>query len=288
MKREYNVFLEQKYKKGELILTLKEYKGIFSQSIYSYLYALINNEFSVVRNYISNEDREVLSRLNIFNKISMYNINKRALDIFKKFDSEQVSELVITSYSSKEVPRVTAEIGSSEVTLFGTNNACIKLENPYNFLPSLDEKTVINPIVIPLYKSIIDSEKVYSEIERIKAQLKYLETAKNPFSTECIPKEKRHKHVGSGGYAEQWIFDKQLKIESLNRQIEELNKQMITTSQEEKQIIADITSQVFKLFLDDYGLKEEDINKIKESKGTHKKYVRKAPGLTIEKNINYL
>ena len=293
MKRVYQDYSEQKNKKGELILRLQTHKGIFSESVYKYLYALINNDFSVVRNYISDEERRVLSNLDIFHQISMYNINKRALNIFKKFDSPQVSELDITTYSSKEVPRVTAEIGSSEVTLFGTNNSCIKLDNPYKFWTFSEERTVTSPIVIPLYKSIIDPQKKYAECERIKKELEHWETAKNPFTPECVPRNKKNKYVGSGRYASQWVIDKQLKIESLKRQLEEINKEIANSSPEENQIISDITCQIFDLFLEDYGLQEEDINEkqrevFEEEKETHKKYVKKMPGLTIERNITYL
>lgn len=62
----------------DLIEELKKYRSVINNWMLDYLTSLIRLEFSVVREYISKEEREVLSELEIYKKISMYNIYHRA------------------------------------------------------------------------------------------------------------------------------------------------------------------------------------------------------------------
>ena len=70
--------------KKELTELLKKYEGILSASMIDYLNSLIGLEFSVVRAHISDSDRLALSDLDIYNRIAIYNVYNRALNIFKQ------------------------------------------------------------------------------------------------------------------------------------------------------------------------------------------------------------
>ena len=50
----------------ELIELLKGYKGILADSMINYLNSLIDLEFSVIREYISDNDRVALSELEVY------------------------------------------------------------------------------------------------------------------------------------------------------------------------------------------------------------------------------
>ncbi len=68
---------EKSLTKKDLLKLLETYKGVLNKTMIDYLNSLINLEFSVVRNYISETDRKVLAELNIYKQIATYNICKR-------------------------------------------------------------------------------------------------------------------------------------------------------------------------------------------------------------------
>ena len=70
--------------KEELIELLKGYKGVLKDSMVNYLNSLIELEFSVVREYIDNDDRKALSELELYKRIAIYNIYNRALNLFNQ------------------------------------------------------------------------------------------------------------------------------------------------------------------------------------------------------------
>lgn len=72
----------------ELLELLKEYRGILSNPMQDYLNSLIELEFSVIRDYIKDKDREVLAELEIYKKVAIYNIYNRALNLFKMQDMQ--------------------------------------------------------------------------------------------------------------------------------------------------------------------------------------------------------
>lgn len=70
-----------KYTKEELENRLKREKWMFSSAVYEYFEYLLNLDFSVMRDYITNEEREVISAMGIYNALATYNIYERSLDI---------------------------------------------------------------------------------------------------------------------------------------------------------------------------------------------------------------
>ena len=74
--------------KAELKNLLKKYKGILESSMVDYLDSLIGLEFSVIQDYISDSDRKVLSELEVYRKVAIYNIYNRALNLLKEKNIE--------------------------------------------------------------------------------------------------------------------------------------------------------------------------------------------------------
>lgn len=72
--------------KEELLEMLKRYKRILNHSMEEYLNSLIELEFSVVKDYIDIRDRMCLAELEIYQDAAIYNIYKRALDLFNKVE----------------------------------------------------------------------------------------------------------------------------------------------------------------------------------------------------------
>ena len=70
--------------KEELVKLLKSYEDILSIQMVDYLKSLIDLEFSVVRDNISDKDRVVLSELHIYRRVSMYNSCHMKIYIFNK------------------------------------------------------------------------------------------------------------------------------------------------------------------------------------------------------------
>lgn len=81
---------------------LKRYRGILNHTMEEYLNSLIELEFSVVKDYIDIRDRMCLSELKIYQDVAIYNIYKRALDLFNKVElplkiSEDLARLEVST-----------------------------------------------------------------------------------------------------------------------------------------------------------------------------------------------
>lgn len=74
----------------ELLELLKKYNIILSGSMIHYLNDLVDLEFSVIKDNINvnEDDKKILSELEIYKRIAMYNIYNRALNIFEEANPE--------------------------------------------------------------------------------------------------------------------------------------------------------------------------------------------------------
>lgn len=76
--------IEKIASKNELHEELQKYKYVINSWMIDYLNSLLRLEFSVVREIVNKNEREVLSELEIYKKIAMYNIYHRAQNLIKK------------------------------------------------------------------------------------------------------------------------------------------------------------------------------------------------------------
>ena len=74
----------------ELLELLKKYNRILSGSMIHYLNDLVDLEFSVIKDNINvnEDDKKILSELEIYKRIAMYNIYNMALNIFEEANPE--------------------------------------------------------------------------------------------------------------------------------------------------------------------------------------------------------
>ena len=74
----------------ELLELLKKYNRILSGSMIHYLNDLVDLEFSVIKDNINvnEDDKKILSELEIYKRIAMYNIYNRALNMFEEANPE--------------------------------------------------------------------------------------------------------------------------------------------------------------------------------------------------------
>lgn len=98
----------RKYTKEELETTLNKEKWMISSRAYEYYNNLINLDYSVLREYISREQRDILSLTRLYNKIAVYNIYERSLNIIKKYVKDidiHDSQILVASnyYNNKDL-----------------------------------------------------------------------------------------------------------------------------------------------------------------------------------------
>lgn len=264
--------------KEELIELLKTYKGILSDSMINYLNSLIELEFSVIREYISNENRKALSELEIYKKIAIYNIYNRALNIFKQTNMK-------FNFSSNEDGHewlmVSTSINERYIKLFDFNYT----EYPIGFNNKIpvDYKTM-KIGNIKLYKTLESEELRQAELNRIMEKLEKLYDEKNPYES--------YSNV-SGGPGATWIFEHSKKIKEYEQRFTELDKKKKLNDDDKKEI--EITKYIHELFLNDYGLtnksfeiEDDSFISVGKKNELQKTLAKNIPNIKIENNIKYI
>ena len=88
--------------KEELTKELKSYKGDLTKELINYLNSLINLEFSVVKNHISEEERKRLSDITLYREIAAYNIERMALNVFGGIKLSDGLEVAVSIGNKKD------------------------------------------------------------------------------------------------------------------------------------------------------------------------------------------
>lgn len=263
----------------ELITLLKGYEGILTDSMINYLNSLIELEFSVIRDYISDNDRIALSELEVYKRIAMYNIYHKALNIFK----ENGTELKISGNNDGiEGLTVYAPLRERSAILFDFNYQ----EGNIGFqsrIPSGYKTMHIGNI--SLFQTIENAEQREAELMRVMTTLDRLYDEKNPYHSR--PRT-------YGGPAPQWAFEHNKKISEYEEKFKQLDSKKELTDEEKREI--EITKQFHELLLEDYGLTnksfEEENNRSiingRQKSELQKTLVRKQPNITITNHIKYI
>ena len=266
--------------KEELIELLKQYKGILNNEMINYLNSLIDLEFSVIRDYISDSDRISLSELEVYKRIAMYNIYNRSLNIFKQNESE----LEISGNNDGiEGLEVYASLGKRSCKLFDFDyKECpISLSSE---IPS-DYKTM-KIGNISLFQTIENAEQREAELMRVMSILDRLYDEKNPYQS-------RPRTYGGPGL--QWAFEHSKQIKYYEEKFNELDAKKELTDEDKKEI--EITNKFHKLLLEDYNLSENSFedesnksffNFYGDKSKLQKTLVKRMPGITIKNNIKYI
>ncbi len=266
--------------KEELLELLKEYKGILTKPILSYLNSLIELEFSVIREYISDSDRKVLAELEIYKKVAIYNIYNRTQNLF----NQQNGEFIISGNDDEiEGLNVSIELNNRDVELFDFDYEEIhSSEYRAPQIPS-DFKTMkIGDI--SLYQKLESKEQQEAELNRIMKILETLYDEKNPYSS-------RPGVVGGPGIT--WELDHARKIQEYEKRFKQLDSKKELSDDDKKEI--EITNRIHDLILEDFGLTNksfvDESNKFgidHEETKLKKRLVKRLPNLTITDHINYI
>lgn len=264
--------------KEELITLLKCYDGILTDSMINYLNSLIELEFSVIRNYIGNKDRIALSELEVYKKISIYNIYHKALNIFKQ---NKIELKISDNDNGIEGLIVYATSEEKNIKLF-----VLDYKEGSNFQTIPDGYRTMQIGNISLFQIIESAEQREAELMRVMGILDKLYDEKNPYHS--IPQT-------YGGPASQWDFEHNRKIKEYEEIFRQLDNKKELTDEEKRKI--EITKQFHELLLEDYGLtnksfKEENnqssVYSCEEENELHKTLIKKMPNLNIKNNIEYI
>lgn len=258
----------------QLMELLNANKDNLSPSMLSYLKALIDLEFSVIKDNISDEDRMSLSQLGVYKKAAMYNIYKRAINLF-----EQNESALIISSDKEEIKglKIYTPIGNKKYKLF--DYSCDELAS---FEPSKE----VNLGTVTLYQSVGSEEQVEAELERIMTKLEELYNSNNPHP---LPET-----ISTGSPYSQWNSNHSKEIDKYESELYLLDFKRELSSEDRRRI--EISGKFHKLLLDDYGLTDQDFidGEVDQSLAhdgklvVQRKLVKTIPGLIVKSNTRYV
>ena len=259
--------------KEELIDLLKKHKEILTNSILDYLNSLVELEFSVVRENISTEEREILSELELYKKIATYNIYHRALQLLE----QQKQPLDIDNNGRLEI---SVQVENRKVELFSFDyQERISLRKD---IPEEYKSMKIGNVC--LYRTLQNQDIREKEINRVLRKLESLYASHNPYPT---------RRGVVGGPDVYWERQHKERIEELEKKLTELESKKELTEVDKKEI--ELTNDIHQLLLADYELTNEDFEERKMPKFTTSEFDRmnkirtkKMPNLTIVDHIKYL
>lgn len=259
--------------KKELLELMKPYRKILSSSILNYLYELIELDYSVVCPCIDFDTRKIVSDLDIYKDIAIYNIYMRAISLFSK-DKEEFD--IRIDDNSKGLEGINIYAKNLNIYRFDySNNIALSYDIPDGYKTNRIGSIDINRVVF-------DDNIRYRELEKIKKELDILYNQENPFSTDSDIIE---------GPAYYWEMEQKKKIGSYEKIYSELTKKRVLTDYEKMMI--EISQKYYELVLSDYELNEDEF----KDDGTYygaiksnqeKTYTKKIPNLVINNNIRYL
>ncbi len=296
---------EKPLTKKDLLKELEEYKGILNKAMIDYLTSLVNLEFSVVRNYISETDRKALAKLDIYKQIATYNICKRIRKLF----SAQKDKYKVSRGNANDLMDLYFEVvaklgtGSTEVFSFFRHEDFSKLLEGY---------TSLNIGTISLYQTLESKELRKAELEELRQRLEGLKRTQNPYPdnkkeasdwikgrggkfSQAELRQIEATYVRIGGPGANWIFEHDRDIAECERKFKELSERIELTDEQKRTI--ELTAISHELILEEFGLKKEDFEEYNEFKfsvlnedkpNMSRKLVKEMPNLLIEDNITYL
>lgn len=268
--------------KEELKLLLESYKKILSKEIIEYLNSLIELEFSVIKDYIALNNREILTELSIYRYASIYNIYNRSIKLIKEHNLpleinrfDKPIDVTKNSLNLSFVTRSKKRINAFEYDY--------NYHSPYkNKIPEYYYNRNLGEITI--YQTLESKARKEKEINLILEKLEKLYDKDIPIRT-LIEEELI-------GY--NTPFENKVKIGLLEKRFNELDCKKELTTEDREEI--KITNYTAKIILDDMGLKEEDFttdkedlfNMSKEFTNLEETKVKKFTNLEIKRKIKYI
>lgn len=240
--------------KLELKHELNNCSKLLSSSLVDYLDSLIELEISVLRDYITDEDKEFLRQLSLYKNIEIYNIYNRALQILKTF-----SDIDIYEYNTG----IKATIRKNEAII-----------PVYTF-----------DFFKPVY-SIHLQEYIHDDNDSLKEKTYILNCLKrlNDLREKMLKSDNLQKNT--------FLYEYDRKIESLSIRCRILSNVRSFTDSQKK--IVDLTNTCSSMFYEEYGLSDSDFKVEKHiypNDGItlfEKKLIKQKPGVVINNSIKYI
>ncbi len=258
----------------ELTELLKGYRGILTNPMMEYLNSLIELEFSVIREYIGEDDRKSLSELEIYKRIAIYNIYNRALNLFNE------KEIKYNFFGNED------GFEGLAISVPLNDNKNVKVFNfdykEWKATKIPDEYKTMKIGTISLYQSLESQELRDAELNRVMSKLERLYDARNPYPS-------RRGVVGGPGH--QWAYAHAQEIAKYEKKLTELDSKKELNDMDKREI--EITNQIRNLLLEDYGLTnksfEEEVKLVfSREKSALQKVLVKQPNLSILNHIKYI
>ena len=247
-----------------------------------YLDSLIELEFSVIKDYIALDNREILTELSIFRYASIYNIYNRTIKLIKEnklpLEINKFDKPIDVRENSLNLSFVTKSKKRINVFEYDYN-----YHSPYrNKIPEYYYNRSLGGITI--YQTLESKERIKKEINLILGRLEKLYDKDIPIRT-LIEEELI-------GY--NTPFENKVKIGLLEKRFTELDSKKDLTEEEKDEI--KVTNYASEIILDDMGLKEEDFttdkedlfNLSKEFTNLEETKVKKFTNLEIKRKIKYI
>ncbi len=277
-----HLFEKEKVKtKEELFELLTKYEGILKKEIIDYLKSSINLEFSIMRNYINNSERQALSELEIYRKIAIYNIYYRAMNLFNK---EQNKFNIVGNNQGVKGLDVSAILNNgNQVELFAFNygmESSIK-----DFIGSIDlYRTIANKKLAKMLsenysKAYKTAQKCNLQQEKEKLSMAYVKNEKIPVGISPL--------ISSVNIDYKEIENKTLKqFYQNNKQLNETNyNSRIDLNETEKEEIR-ITNEMCYKILEDFGLLD-NLTTIENDEDDKIELDQNMPNLTLSLHTTY-
>lgn len=250
--------------KERLINLLKIYKGILNQDMFDYLNSLIELEFSIVREYISEDNKKSLAELEIYKRIAIYNIYYRCLNLFKENKVKYNSSGNENKYEGLKIFRPLNS--DTDIKVFDFEYKGF-YSNGFNIYTVLDDYKTMFIGNISLYQTLEDKKMKELELNRIMKELEALYDEKNPYPIE--PKR-------TGGPRVSWEYRRRDKIKKYEELFTQLDSKKELTDNEKREI--EITANIYNLLLEDYGLTNDSFEE-------ETKQILKSDESILEKNL---
>lgn len=267
--------------KEELLELLNGYKGILTKNILDYLKSLIELEFSVIREYISDSDRKALAELDLYKQVAIYNIYNGV----QKLINQQKGEFIIYGNNKVKHLIISTRLNDRDIKLFDFDYKELHSDGwNISSVPSGFKTLKIGDV--SLFQTIENKELREAELDRVMKILQILYDKRNPYSSS---------NSVIGGPGATWLFEHEMEIEKYEKLFNKLDSKKELNDEDKKEI--EITNQIHDLLLEEFGLTNESFvdennqtfaNLGKDKTNLKKTLVKKMPNLTITNNISYI
>lgn len=222
--------------KKELKHSLVAYKQILTNSIFDYLNSILELEFSVLKENIGDDEKELLTELSIYREIAVYNIYNRALKLIKEIDLElplekdPIYSRIALINKKEKIPVFSFEVNNSK-----------------------EEKHLLG--TINLHKRVYDASENKLLLEKTEKALQELRSERNPHN--CNVGVTDPMKIVYDGPDTWWADEHDDKVIHCKNVLKRLNERGELTEEEKKIITA--SDNIHSVLLKDYGLKDEDL-----------------------------